>query len=157
MRLLILFLLTTMLSCTPKISIINSTSQPNSKLFDQRFITPEKVYYFFENSQWVEGVPDSIDASINSKDFLMETYRTIYYPAIARESGIQGIVLIEIEQAETGQLISSKIKQGIGGGCEEEALRVIQLAGRKQRLTPITKNGIPMRTKYDLPVRFKFE
>ena len=156
MRLSILFLIVILAGCSPKISTSSSLTNSKLKSLDPRFITPEKVYYFFENNEWIEGVPDSLDHSIN-KPFLMEMYRTMAYPAIARESGIQGTVLIEIEQNEMGQLVSSAIKRGIGGGCEEEALRVIRLAAQRQRLAPITKNGIPMRTKFDLPLRFKFE
>lgn len=157
MRLLILILTTILVGCSPKISTPTSTLQPKSKSLDPPFIIPEQVYYFYENNQWIEGEPDSIDHSIISKDFLMEMYRIMYYPAIARESGIQGIVLIEIEQDEMGQITSSAIKKGIGGGCEEEGLRVVQLASKKTRLSPITKNGIPMKVKYDMPIRFKLE
>jgi antitoxin component YwqK of YwqJK toxin-antitoxin module len=46
-------------------------------------------------------------------------------PAIAREDGIQGKVIISYVVEKEGNITNIKVVRGIGGGCEEEAIRVI--------------------------------
>ncbi|WP_373548998.1 energy transducer TonB [Haliscomenobacter sp.] len=76
------------------------------------------------------------------------------YPTIAKENGIQGIVVIQFVVNEEGKITNPFIAKDIGGGCGEEALRVVRsmpewLAG-KQR-------GVPVKVQMNLPVKFKLE
>lgn len=47
------------------------------------------------------------------------------YPALAKENNIQGKVAVEFIVNEDGSISNAVVKKGIGGGCDEEALRVI--------------------------------
>ena len=47
------------------------------------------------------------------------------YPELAKEIGIEGTVYVSFIIDEKGQIESSKILKGIGGGCSEEATRVV--------------------------------
>jgi TonB family protein len=75
------------------------------------------------------------------------------YPEEAKEKGISGIVIATFLVKKDGTLYDIEILRGIGGGCDEELLRVI-------RNSPIwtagkLKNGEPVNTKIRMPVRFK--
>ena len=76
----------------------------------------------------------------------------IRYPTAARENGIQGKVYIGFIVEKTGELSDLKIIKGIGGGCDEEALRVL-------KNSPVWKPGMadgkPVRTSYTFPVTFQ--
>jgi protein TonB len=77
--------------------------------------------------------------------------RNIKYPAIARENGISGRVYVTFVVDKDGKIKDAKILRGIGGGCDEEALRVVRnmpewKSGRQ--------NGRPVQVQYNLPVNF---
>ena len=75
----------------------------------------------------------------------------IIYPRIAKEAGIQGIVYIGFIVEKDGSISHIELKRGIGGGCDEEALRV---TGIMPNWSPGRQNGMPVRVKFSLPIRF---
>ena len=65
---------------------------------------------------------------LGGKEEIFEVLRrNLVYPRIAREKGIEGTVLISFYVTPNGKAIFHAIEQGIGGGCDEEALRVVKL------------------------------
>src|SRR5699024_8594215 len=50
----------------------------------------------------------------------------IQYPPSARASGINGRVLVTFVVEKTGKISNISVIQGIGGGCDEEAIRVMK-------------------------------
>ena len=74
------------------------------------------------------------------------------YPARARENGIQGKVNVSFIIEKDGSISNIKVVNGIGGGCDEEALRVISLF---PDFIPVKKNGVPVRAQYVVPVLYK--
>lgn len=77
--------------------------------------------------------------------------RNIRYPALARQNGIQGRVYLSFVVEKDGTVSTIQILRGIGGGCDEEAIRVVE---NMPRWTPGRQNGRPVRVIYNLPVRF---
>ncbi len=78
--------------------------------------------------------------------------RQINYPESARRAGTEGEVLVSFVVDEQGNVVNPKIEQGIGGGCDEEALRVIRLA----RFIPgQQKDGVPVKVRIAIPIQFK--
>ena len=75
----------------------------------------------------------------------------ILYPQLARESNIQGTVFVTFIVEPDGSLSKVKVMRGIGGGCEEEAVRVVQ---SMPKWKPGTQRGKPVRVQFNLPVRF---
>lgn len=55
-------------------------------------------------------------------------YDQIEYPDMARKAGIEGRVVVQFIVDEDGKAENIKILRGIGGGCDEEAKRVIKQA-----------------------------
>ncbi len=74
------------------------------------------------------------------------------YPAIARENNIEGRVFISFVVEKDGSVSSVEVIRGIGGGCDEEAKRVIKSL---PNFTPGKQNGRAARVQYNVPVNFK--
>lgn len=78
----------------------------------------------------------------------------IKYPNIAKENGIQGRVIAEFVVSKTGDISNVKIVRGIGGGCDEEAIRVIK---EMPRWKPGKNNGREVPVTFTLPISFKLQ
>ena len=77
--------------------------------------------------------------------------KNIKFPPVARENGIQGRVFVTFVVDKDGKVKDVKILRGIGGGCDEEALRVIR---SMPDWTPGRQNGRSVSVQYNLPVNF---
>lgn len=78
----------------------------------------------------------------------------ILYPTQATENGIQGTVYFQFIIDSKGNITDVKILRGIGGGCDEEALRVIKMMPQWK---PGRQNGRTVRVLYNMPVVFKIQ
>ena len=78
----------------------------------------------------------------------------IKYPAMARENGIEGTVHIAFVIGKDGSVTGAKVLRGIGGGCNEEALRVVK---SMPKWIPAKQKNKPVKVKYTLPVKFKLQ
>ncbi|OJW16513.1 M56 family metallopeptidase [Mucilaginibacter sp. 44-25] len=78
----------------------------------------------------------------------------IKYPATAKNKKIQGRSLIAFTIGTDGYLSNFKVAKGIGGGADEEAIRVIKMS---PKWTPATVNGRPVKTSYVVPVNFSLD
>jgi protein TonB len=91
----------------------------------------------------VEQMPELIGglAAVQSK---------IKYPEVARLAGIEGRVVLQFVIDEKGNVNDPVIIRGIGGGCDEEALRAI----KEVKFVPGMQRGRPVKVRYSLPVTF---
>jgi len=80
--------------------------------------------------------------------FLQEN---IKYPQIARESSIQGTVYVTFVVERTGKVTDVRVLRGIGGGCDEEAVRVIKAM---PNWNPGKQRGKPVRVQFNMPIKF---
>ena len=75
----------------------------------------------------------------------------ITYPQMAKENNIQGTVYITFVVDSKGHVTDVKILRGIGGGCDEEAIRVVKLM---PPWNPGKQNGKSVRVQFNMPIRF---
>ncbi len=80
--------------------------------------------------------------------------KNIKYPQIARETGIQGRVFVGFVVEPDGSISNVKLLRGIGGGCDEEAMRVIKSLPKWK---PGKQRGKAVRVSYQIPVYFKLQ
>ena len=73
------------------------------------------------------------------------------YPQMAREAGIQGTVFVTFVVERDGSVTDVRVLRGIGGGCDEEAVRVVS---NMPRWTPGRQRGQPVRVQFNMPIRF---
>lgn len=78
----------------------------------------------------------------------------IRYPEQAREANVQGRVLLQFVVNEDGSISNVVIERGIGAGCDEEALRVIEAMPKWK---PGKQNGIAVKVYYKIPIKFSLE
>lgn len=77
--------------------------------------------------------------------------KNIKYPALAKENGITGTVYVTFVVKGDGKIDDVKKLRGIGGGCDEEALRVVK---NMPPWKPGRQNGKNVMVQYNLPIRF---
>jgi protein TonB len=82
---------------------------------------------------------------------LKELYSKVNYPEHARQLSIEGRVYVQFVLTENGQVQDAKVIRGIGGGCDEEALRVV----REARFVPGKIGGKPVKMRHTLFVTFR--
>jgi periplasmic protein TonB len=74
----------------------------------------------------------------------------VRYPEMALRANIQGRVVVQFIVNERGDVENPRVIRGIGGGCDEEAIRVVS----KMKFVPGMQRGRPVRVQYHLPVVF---
>ena len=74
------------------------------------------------------------------------------YPAQARRMGIEGKVFVEFVIGKDGSISDVKAVKGIGAGCDEEAVRVVQAA---PSWSPGKQRGKSVKQRMVLPITFK--
>jgi protein TonB len=103
----------------------------------------EEIFVIVEESPVPIGGLESFYQYVNSN---------IKYPKQALSMNIEGKVFIQFVVGKDGSLANIIVIRGIGGGCDEEAIRIVKGAPEwkagKQR-------GKPVRVKMVLPITFK--
>jgi protein TonB len=99
----------------------------------------------------VEKMPE-FPGGINAlREFLATN---IDFPAAAASTGIQGTVYVYFIVEKDGSISNIKTVRGIGGGCDEEAERVISMLPKWK---PGEQRGKPVRVSFNIPVIFKLK
>jgi len=78
----------------------------------------------------------------------------IKYPEEAKKKGIQGKVFVSFIVKADGSISDVKVKQGIGSGCDEEAIRVIKMM---PKWVPGEVKGKPVDIVCVLPIMFQLD
>jgi len=122
---------------TDELNII-SEDKTKSKVIDQ----PEPIFTIVSIQPSFEGGVDKMYQWLGEN---------IKYPQEARESGISGTVVVTFVVEKDGSITNVEPLNKIGGGCEQEAVRVVKLMpkwrGGKQ-------NNMPVRVQFNIPIKF---
>ncbi|RKD19561.1 hypothetical protein BCY91_13245 [Pelobium manganitolerans] len=100
---------------------------------------------------FLEMMPEFPGGMAAWSNFLTKNLR---YPAAAAEAGISGRVLVSFVVERNGEISNLKVVRGIGGGCDEEAMRVIK---KSPFWKPGIQNGRAVRVSYIMPVVFRMQ
>jgi TonB family protein len=76
----------------------------------------------------------------------------VTYPAEAKSMGIEGTVIVVFVVNSDGSVSNPEILRGIGGGADEEALRVVQ---NSPNWEPAKQKNRVVNCRMRLPIRFK--
>jgi protein TonB len=85
-------------------------------------------------------------------EFLKFIANNMTYPRNAKVMGIEGKVFLKVIVGKDGSLMNPEIMKGIGGGCDEEALRVVM---QSPRWKPGMQRGRPVKVSIVIPIVFK--
>jgi TonB family protein len=105
----------------------------------------DKVYKIVEE---MPSYPGGDEARIK---FLVDNF---VYPTSAKEKGIQGTVYITFVVGADGTVSNVKVLRGIGGGCDEEAVRIVKMM---PKWIPGKQDGKNVSVIYNLPIKFKLQ
>lgn len=97
----------------------------------------------------VEEMPVYPGGKIGLTKYLKDN---LEYPKEAKENGIQGTVFVIFVVNEDGSVSDVKLKKGIGGGCDQEAIRVVK---EMRKWKPGKQGGAPVKVYQQLPIVFK--
>jgi len=78
--------------------------------------------------------------------------KNVRYPEYALKAGIQGVVIVIFIIETDGSLSNIEVTKGIGGSCDEEAVRVVKLMPRWE---PARRNGRSVRVVVRMPIVFR--
>jgi protein TonB len=102
----------------------------------------QQVYTFVEQMPTFPGGDDELFKYLS---------KNIKYPAMARESGVQGTVFVTFVVESDGKITDAQVLRGVGSGLDQEALRVV-------KAMPAWKsgkqNGRSVRVQCNLPIKF---
>lgn len=96
--------------------------------------------------QVVENMPEPVGG-------IKALQKQAKYPKRAQNAGIEGRVTVQFIVNKDGNVENAKVMRGIGGGCDEEALRVVRNADFK----PGRQRGKPVRVQFSVPITFKLQ
>jgi protein TonB len=126
---------------------LSTVDEPSVKAPDK----PEPILPEAEKQEpvlWVPEMPSFPGGIAEMQNYLVDH---IKYPGEAREISIQGTVYLSFIVEPDGSITNITVLRGIGGGCEEEALRVVK---GMPNWVPGKQNGHPVRVMLTLPVKF---
>lgn len=142
-----------------------STAPPPAAVYAVFHISTEKYNKYFKqkNKNNIKKLPaDSSFAIYARADKSPEYYRNgdqglgefilseMEYPKVALEKSIEGTVIVEFVVETNGYVTGLTIKQGVNGGCTEEAIRML----KQTRWQPATSHGKYIRYKTTYPITF---
>lgn len=79
--------------------------------------TKEKKTFFIHQPQFKGG----------PKELTKFIYANLRYPKEALEAGVEGTVFIEYDIDYLGNVVATRVLQGLNQGCDEEACRVVKM------------------------------
>ena len=99
----------------------------------------------------VEELPAFPGGEVALMRFLSDNMK---YPKVARESGIQGRVVVQFVVGSDGSICNAKVIRSIDPYLDKEALRVVSVMPRWK---PGMQKGKPVSVQYTMPLMFRLE
>lgn len=96
----------------------------------------------------VESMPEFPGGESKLYEYLADN---IKYPELAKDAGISGRVFVSFVVEKDGSVTDIRILRGIGGGCDEEAIRLVK---NMPKWTPGKQRGKAVRVTFNLSIKF---
>ena len=80
--------------------------------------------------------------------------KNIRYPKTAKQMGVQGRVFVQFVVEEDGSLSDIHVIKGIGAGCDEEAVRVME---KVPNFIPAKQGDVRVRVQMVIPINFTLQ
>jgi periplasmic protein TonB len=117
---------------------------------------PDKIHKITEKMPYLascEGLTSEDERRTCTQNAMLEyIYKHLKYPALARENGIEGSVIISFVVDKTGKLKDLEVVRDIGAGCGAAASKVIK---GLSNWSPGYHNDHAVSVKYTIPISFK--
>ena len=130
---------------TPAVKSTSKVGEKAVESSDPKKVFTGKVYDLVDEMRSFPGGPAELMKWLSSH---------IQYPAIARESCIQGTVIVAFIVEPDGSVSNAKLVRSVDPYIDQEALRVVR---QMPKWNPGKRAGIPVRVRCCLPIKFKLE
>lgn len=121
----------------------------------QTYVAPAVVEEEEESSQQIFTVVEQMPEFPGGQGALLQYLaKSIKYPVIAQENGIQGRVSCSFVINRDGAIVDAEVIRGVDPSLDKEALRVINTMPKWK---PGMQRGKPVRVKYTVPVTFRLQ
>lgn len=77
--------------------------------------------------------------------------KSLHYPVIAQENGIQGRVIIRFIVTRTGEIENPEVLRSLDPACDKEAIRVVKSF---PKFIPGKQNGVNVSVWFTIPITF---
>ncbi len=127
----------------------NTVAEEEAAVVNEATVEP----IIFTNDSMPEGLvaPEFPDGAEALYKYIAEN---IHYPEQAKADGIEGRVLIRFVVMNDGSIVNVDVAKGIGGGCDEEAVRVVK---GMPKWKPAIYEGKAVNVQYCIPINFKLQ
>lgn len=112
---------------------------------EEEEVVEEEIFLIVENQ------PEFPGGDVGRLKYLRDN---IKYPQLAKETGIQGSVYITFVVEPDGRVSNVQVVRGIGGGCDEEAIRVVK---NMPKWKPGSQRGRNVRVRFSMPIKFTLQ
>ena len=112
---------------------------------EEEEVVEEQIFTVVENDPEFPGGMDALYKYLA---------QNIKYPQLARDNGITGKVYVQFVVEKDGSIANPKVLRDIGGGCGQEAIRVVK---SMPKWTPGKQRGKAVRVQFNLPVNFSLK
>lgn len=127
-------------------STTSSTGTTSTVLIEENVDENEiQIFTIVEHDPEFSGGMEALHKYLN---------QNIQYPQIARDNGITGKVYVTFVVEKDGSITRPILPRDIGGGCGQEAIRVVK---SMPKWTPGKLHGKAVRVQYNLPVNFSLK
>jgi len=147
--------------------MINLVLNSNSKIMKTLLALLLSIFIYFGNSISVNGqttiAPLDPKEKVYDKVSEMPEFpggeaalmkflaKNVTYPAAAKQNNVAGKVYVQFIVDHSGIVRNAKVLKGLGSGCDEEVIRVINMM---PVWTPGKQDGAAVNVNYVLPVSF---
>lgn len=115
-----------------------ATNAQSSTSTDQKFMAVEKM-------------PQFPGGETEMMKFIA---RTVKYPVVAQENGIQGRVIVTFTVDKTGKIVDPIIRKGVDPSLDQEAIRVVNAM---PQWIPGEQKGQKVNVMYTVPITFRLQ
>ena len=133
---------------------INAEVDQDEIIEEYVYEAPEMEDEEIQEEEIFKSVEEQPEFPGGTAKLLEYVQKNLKYPMMARESDIQGKVYVGFVVEKDGSITKVQVLRGIGGGCDEEAVRVVQSL---PKFKPGKQRGVPVRVQYTLPIVFKLQ
>lgn len=134
---------------------LNASSSTTAPITDEEIIIDDSENKVIEQVAPVFTIVELMPGYVGGEEAMYKYLAdNIKYPQVAKETNIQGNVFVKFVVEKDGSISDVRILKDIGGGCGEEALRVVKAM---PKWNAGKQNGVPVRVEFNLPIRFTLQ
>jgi len=129
------------------INFVNDILDLSDRIFDvvEEMPTYESLLVIKDKTERVEQT---------EKELLINIYKTIKYPKMALELGIQGKVYVQFVVNKDGEITNVAISRGVHAELDEEALNAVK---RLPKMVPGKQRDKVVNVRYNIPIEFRLK